>query len=314
MNKRFTVVMIAIWSFIAAALIGLLVCFIVFGHSMNVFSWDWDFNFSNSETSQAQINKSFAMSGISEINVNAASADVNFSKSQGSEIKVNITGNSKDSKGKDTYSVSQNGSTLQVTQNHRWWSFFFFNFGQYNQRISITLPESYKKNLTLNLASGDITFNGDYTFKNVGIYETSGNFSAGTITADDLTLKETSGDMSVSKIDARYEIKSVSGDIKLGDLAGYGDISNVSGDIRCDISKLDGSLKLSEVSGDMQVGLSRDIGADISASTVSGDVSSNFGMEYTGSGRHHASAKVGGSPYNEVSASLVSGDITFSQN
>lgn len=307
--------MISIWSVIAIALIGLLAFFIFSSHSSNFHGWDWNFNFNGSSGSQTQyVDKSFAATDISEINVDAKSADVSFSKTQGDSIKVNIEGSSNSDK-KDMYSVTQNGSTLQITQDYKPWGFIFFNFGMFNQRISITLPESYKKDLALNLTSGDITFNGDYTFGKASIYKTSGDLRADSLTSDTFTYKSTSGDINVSKLDAHYDLRSTSGDIKFDDLAGYGSINNISGNINCIISKLSGALDISAISGNVGITLPHDVSADISANTVSGDIDANgFDVSYSGRSRNHATAKIGSSPYNNVSVSLTSGNVNLSQN
>jgi DUF4097 and DUF4098 domain-containing protein YvlB len=309
MNKKFSAVMIAIWSVIALALIGILVFFIVCGHNFNMSNWNFKFNGANSAQTQ-YVNKSFTAPDISEINVNAKSADVSFSKTQSDEIKVSITG-SENSNSKDMYTVSQSGGVLQITQDYNW-GFSFFFFGPFNQHISITLPESYKKDLALKLTSGDITFNGDYTFGKADIYKTSGDLVAGSITADTFTLKSTSGDTSISKLNASYEIHSTSGDMKFDSLEGYGSIGSISGNIECNISKLSGAFGISATSGNINIGLSQSVGADIKADTTSGDVNADFAMSY--SGRNHATANVGSSPYNKLAVSVTSGNINFTQN
>jgi lia operon protein LiaG len=311
MNRKFSVVMIAVWSAIAIVLIGMLVTFIVLGKNLNLHNWNYYFDGSNSAQTQ-YVDKSFKSSGVSEIAVNAASADVSFSKTQGDYIKVNIKGNG-DSDSKDMYSVTQDGSTLKIVQKNNSWFGGLFHFGWFEQQIiSVTLPESYKKDLTLNITSGDVSFNGDYTFGKAGIYETSGDINAGSLTADTITLKTVSGEINVSKLDANYEIHSTSGEMKFGNLAGYGGISTISGDLSCYVSKLSGAFNVSAISGDMKIGIDSNVSADISANTTSGDIH-GIPMEYSGRGRSNATAQVGSSPYNKVAVSTVSGDVSFSR-
>lgn len=307
MNKKFAMVMIAIWSVIALVLIGLLVFFIIHGHGSG---WNWNWNSDDSDNNMTQyIDKSFASSDISEISLNASNADVSFSKTQGEDIKVSING-SGSSDSKDIFSVSQDGNTLKITQKYKSWTYFIHLFNS-SDRISITLPESYKKDLTLNVTSGDISFDGDYTFGKAEIYKTSGDLKADSLKAGTLKIKTVSGNISVSKLDAHYEISSTSGDMDFNGLAGYGSFSSVSGNLKCNVSELSGALDISAISGDVGVTLPKDADADIYASTTSGDINSDFNMSYSGHNKNHAEATLGSPPYNKVSVSLTSGDIDF---
>jgi lia operon protein LiaG len=314
MNKKFSLIMITIWSVIALALIGVIVTFIVMGGFH--FS-GWNFNFGGSTGKYTQfVDKSYDSSNINQIKLKVSSANVNFSKTQGTEIKVDIAGNdvSSSSSDKDLYTVTQNGSDLEITQNYDWWRFAFFNFGGSNQRINITLPESYKKDLNLSLTSGDIKFDGDYTFANASIYKTSGDIISGAIKADNFTFQTTSGDANIAALDAKYDISSTSGDTKIGSLSGSGRIHSISGSMLLDVARLDGSLDISATSGDMTIGLDKAVNAEISGNATSGDINANFAMNYSGRGRNHASATIGTSPYNNISVSVISGDVTFNQN
>ena len=203
---------------------------------------------------------------------------------------------------------------LEITQKDNNW-FSFFNFGGVSQRISITLPESYKNDLTLNDATGDIDFDGNYTFKNAGIYNTTSDLSGGSIKADTLTLKTVTGDIDLSKIDAKYDISVTTGDMKVLALDGYGSINTITGDITADIGKLSGALNVSVITGDTTIGLSKNVGANISARATMGDINAdNFAIQYSGRDRNNATAKVGKAPYNNIDASAITGDVTFSQN
>lgn len=330
MNRKFIAVMIAVWTVIALALIGLLVFFMGFGHGFGYGNWNWGwnhgFNYSDFVKPENQadakgsdngkkiqiINKSFAVSDISNVSVNASSADVGFSQTQGDKIKVAVIDNTSPDAIK-YYSVSQEGSTLKIAQKYRWLGLSFFNWGNYKQRIMITLPESYKKELNLNLTSGDIYFDGNYTFAKASVYKTSGDINGGSLTADTFRFQTTSGDINLKKIDANYDISSTSGDLQVGTLNGCGSVNAISGDITFNISKLTGALNVSGTSGDIDIGIANDIGADIKADTTSGDVNGNFAMTYSGDDRNHATAAIGKSPYNNITVSTISGDINLNQ-
>lgn len=324
MNRKFGLTMIIVWSIIALILLGILMFFIIFTHSNKYNGWRWNYNMdwannnwsdknrSNNDSTSYSKNyeKSFSSDEIENIDVKTTSADINFVKGQGDKIGVKVESNN-DGGGK--ISVSQNGSAILISQDNSH-DFWFFNFHSYTQRVTITLPDSYSKNIDLNLTSGDTDFAGSYKLSNLSVYKTSGDFRADTIKADAFTLKSTSGDLTISKLDSKFQVNSTSGDMSFDSLYGSGSISSISGNLTCGIKSLDGPLTISGTSGDVDLSLDHSVSADISANTTSGDIDSGIPMTYSGYNRNHAKAKVGNGPYNTLSVSLLSGDVEINQN
>lgn len=314
MSKKVASVAIVTWSLIALALIALLVFFITCGRGYNgLFHGNWSGSF-NSGPVAVLTSKTVPVSDISAININASSADVNFTHSQGSNIEMQIQGNS-GSNSKNMFSITSDGGVLAITQNFNPLSGFPFIFGSSNHTINITLPDSYSKDLTCNLTSGDINFGGNYTFGRANIKQVSGNIGGGSIKADSLTLNSTSGDLRLSGINAgSYKISSISGDLSVSSISGAGSVDTTSGDLRFGLTSLTGACNVSTTSGDINIGIAKGVSAQIGANANWGNIKTNFPAEYSGRNRNNATAKVGSGPYNPLNVSVTSGDITINQN
>lgn len=121
------------------------------------------------------------------------------------------------------------------------------------------------------------------------------------------------GDVEARDLRGPVRASTVSGgvDVRTSDVA---EASSVSGDLRVAMGRMprDGSLRFSSVSGDVRLTLPADAGAQLSASTVSGDIDSDFPLTLSGRGRswpgRRIQATLGrGGP--ELRISTVSGDI-----
>ncbi|HEX2938108.1 MAG TPA: DUF4097 family beta strand repeat-containing protein [Ruminiclostridium sp.] len=302
MNKKTGIVFITIWTIIAVVLIGILVSgFFLRNKIFNAFSFEG--------TQTIYVDKSYTSSSIGEIDIKVASADVNFTQSTSDSIKVHISGYG-DSK--DLYTVKQDGDKLYIVQKNKYFV-FPFSFGFRGQHIDIEVPESYNKDIMGDLASGDISFKGNYSLGNINLHKVSGDMEADSIKADKITIVSTSGDLNIANIEGEYKINSTSGDMEIKSLSGFGSINSVSGDITCNLAALNGDLDINSTSGDLDLGIDKSIGAKIDAKTVSGDINANFAMSYSGNNKHSAEASIGDAGNNTIKVSHISGDINFSQ-
>jgi len=105
---------------------------------------------------------------------------------------------------------------------------------------------------------------------------------------------------------------SVSGDLKLDRLRATSvSAHSVSGDVEVHVEELSGrgDLSFKTVSGDVTIELPRGLDADVSLSTVSGSLESDFQMTLNGRvSRRRIEAKVGQGG-RELDVSTVSGDV-----
>lgn len=127
-----------------------------------------------------------------------------------------------------------------------------------------------------------------------------------------------SGDVAVTGTATELRATSVSGDVTVerARAARTLELTSVSGDVRARLDAVESGtdLEFRSVSGDVSVSLPRSTGFDLSMSTVSGDLESDFPLEMRGRfSRRRIQAKVndGGS---ELSVSTVSGDVRLAHN
>lgn len=302
MGKNFNHIMIIVWSVIALILIAIFVFFFAWQHS------NFSFN-DNDTTGNTIVEKTFSVGDISKINVNVSSSDINFVQTQGNDINVKIQSSKKR---KDMFSVENNGGELEINQKTSI-NFFFFNWWWNQNKITISLPASYSKDLALVLASGDLKIRGNYSFGDVSIKHTSGDISGDNIKANSINIKSTSGDMNFSSLDAAsIDISNTSGDETINSFSGSGSIHSISGELHLDVEKLTGALDVSATSGNVNIGIAKNISAEITGKTVSGNVNTNFPV--MSSSERQISGKVGSGPYNSVSVNVVSGNIGINQD
>ena len=127
--------------------------------------------------------------------------------------------------------------------------------------------------------------------------------SAGTVSGD-IEMTGAHGDVTAS---------SVSGDLRLDRLHASAVRANtVSGDIDVHVEELtgDGDFKFNSVSGGVTLEVPRNFGADLSMSTVSGDVNSDFPITLGNCrmSRRSLNARIGGGG-RRLDVSTVSGDL-----
>lgn len=127
-----------------------------------------------------------------------------------------------------------------------------------------------------------------------------------------VSASSVSGDVSVVGARGEVNVNSVSGDLRLEQLRATSIRANsVSGDVDVSADELSGRGELSfrSVSGDVTLVLPRDIDADVSISTVSGELDSDFQMQLEGQmGRRRIQARIGRGG-RQLDIITVSGDV-----
>jgi cytoskeletal protein CcmA (bactofilin family) len=123
-----------------------------------------------------------------------------------------------------------------------------------------------------------------------------------------------SGDVSVNGAHGDVRAASVSGDVRLEHLhASSIDANSVSGDVDVSVDEITGrgDFKFHSVSGDVTLEVPRDFSADLSMTTVSGDINSDFPITIGGNGRmsrRSVEARIG-SGGRRLDVNTVSGDL-----
>lgn len=123
-------------------------------------------------------------------------------------------------------------------------------------------------------------------------------------------VKLVSGDVDVKGVTGEVRISTVSGNVNAEGLRGRAELASVSGDVHVTFANAKNRVKLNSVSGDVIASLPPDASVQVSANTVSGDISNEFGIEvehgrYVG---HHLSGQIGNGEGN-LELHSVSGEI-----
>jgi DUF4097 and DUF4098 domain-containing protein YvlB len=128
-----------------------------------------------------------------------------------------------------------------------------------------------------------------------------------------VSASSVSGDVSITGAQGDVRATSVSGDVKMLDLhASSVDAHSVSGDVEVRVNQLTGrgDLKFQTVSGDVTLSLPSQLDADISMSTVSGDLDSDFPITLSNGrmNRRRIEAQIGKGG-RRLDLETVSGDV-----
>lgn len=89
-----------------------------------------------------------------------------------------------------------------------------------------------------------------------------------------------SGDVEISGVSGRINVTSMSGNVSVRDVSGTVEATAMSGDVAVQIDRLagDGDMSFTAMSGDVEVRLPSDADADVSLSTLSGSISTDFAI------------------------------------
>jgi hypothetical protein len=274
------------------------------------------------------------------IELSASASSVEIRPGSGSRIHVEAIQRG-GSQGDYQIDVVPAGDTLRVTESSR--SFFWF-FGSRGVRYRITVPSNGQADI--HTASGEIDVQG--LGGPVSLASVSGDVHASDLTGG-LKASSTSGEIQLSDIAGRLDVGSISGDVKLENgkidgatvgttsggvdldgVAGALKITSVSGDIhvrgahdgQLDISTTSGEIeyqgslasastnKLDSISGDVNLRLPEASGFNLDASTVSGDLSSEFELRNGQTARRNISG-VAGDGSATLTIDTTSGDINI---
>jgi hypothetical protein len=155
--------------------------------------------------------------------------------------------------------------------------------------------------LNVSTASGDIEV--DQVSGGVNVKSASSDFSAREI-GSGVNIQTASGDIDITVARGPVNVTSVSGDISIGEAYDNVNANSVSGD-QDHGAVMQGVVAAHSVSGDVTVAVRRGSRAFLDCSTVSGETSSE--LEMTGE------APAGESPFVEIRAKTVSGDIRITR-
>jgi DUF4097 and DUF4098 domain-containing protein YvlB len=142
----------------------------------------------------------------------------------------------------------------------------------------------------------------------------SGNLHAEGFTGR-VTLATASGDVSVRRVGGEIKASSASGTVRVSDSTGTVNANSASGDVEVELTRVDGGgdMRFSSASGDVHVRMPSNIDAQVSMSTVSGSIETNFPIEVKTSRYGPGSRAQGqlGSGSRTLKLSSASGNISL---
>ena len=180
----------------------------------------------------------------------------------------------------------------------------FLSFGQRDIEYRISMP-----------AGGDAqirTMNGDIDVAElqgvVDLNSTNGDITA-TAIGNGLRAETINGGIELNEISGSLDLHSINGEISLSDgQVSSGTVKNTNGDI--DLWGVSGALTVETVNGDVVVRLPEDSSFTLDATTISGEIDSDFELQ---DGRETRSTLAGttGSGGPRLEIETISGDISI---
>ncbi len=178
----------------------------------------------------------------------------------------------------------------------------------------------------VDLSGGSTDLRADGVLGEVEARTASGDIRLETV-AKKLQAKTASGDLSVRAIEAGGSVATVSGDLEIGRVEGTLSARAVSGDARVRVVRAlltlsttsgdvelesveAGDVRIQSVSGDIRIGVGRGTRVFIDAASVSGQLTSELGLEDDEPSSESAEAEREPAPVVPLQVKTVSGDVS----
>jgi DUF4097 and DUF4098 domain-containing protein YvlB len=259
----------------------------------------------------------FDKSGL--VTVNAGTGDVIITASTANTLHVRATSDDDDIR----FDAARNSVELSTARRGS------------DTRFEVSVPLGVR--IVARSQSGDISVRG--THGEVDVTAQSGDIIVDDVNGR-LNVRSFSGEVTASNILGSVDVSTQSGDLKLTDVRGDIEVSNTSGDItlRNVTAKLvrakttsgdvlfdgtvdpSGRYEFTSHSGDVRLHVPRDAGAQLTVSTWSGEIESDFPMTLR-PGDHSIGSSTSkqftfaiGNGGARISAETFSGDVTVSSN
>ncbi|MFA9398344.1 MAG: DUF4097 family beta strand repeat-containing protein [Clostridiaceae bacterium] len=307
MEKKLKLISITLWSIIAISLS----IYLIYVIKNNTGSFKFNqINFGSSSESSKK-DYSASLDGVDQIKLDLVSYDVVVYPSDDKELKV-IQYSSQEIGEDDKLIISKDGDSLSIKEPNKNFSFSFFNFESFTRKVELYLPKEYVKDLDVNTTSGDIFIDSDITLTSLDSTQVSGDFTSKNINVDDISVISTSGDIEIEDVLTKsYTIKTISGDVNINSISGSGKVGSTSGDIEIEYSDIAEYASLNSVSGDIDIIVPDAISFEFDGNSVSGDIDSDFDLNYKNKNGNKAAIQNGEAPYKKIDASTTSGDINI---
>ncbi|KAF2423971.1 DUF4097 domain-containing protein [Bacillus subtilis] len=242
---------------------------------------------------------------IDSMVIESDSKDVRIIAEERSDISAGISGDS----GK--LFVTENKRKLELTVKEK--EFQFLN-GFNRSTLIVRLPYDYKGDLAVRTSSGDVSVAGNHHLALSGLnaVSASGNTSVTDVRLQDLKVKASSGDVTISNTVSKTSgIDLASGDANLVHVSGSLDVKMTSGDFNAVLKKVTGPVSVTLTSGDANVSLPQNGSFAVNALSASGDVSSPYSFADKAHKEQHHITGTQGSGRHPIDIKTDSGDLAI---
>lgn len=220
----------------------------------------------NSDKAKLVNTQSAVMDGIDDVKVEFYSDDVVFYKSKTNELVVKEYKTYTPEKD-EMAEVIAKGDQLLIRGEDNHINFSIFSHINHYSRIEIYLPENYSGALSASTTSGDISSDLVLQLSKFDTSSNSGDVELNEITADEINLSSSSGEISIRKAEGKRKISTTSGDVYVYNGNGDTEISTSSGEIA--VEKSSGKLQADTNSGDINI---QDSNGDKNLESTSGEI------------------------------------------
>lgn len=236
----------------------------------------FNLNFTNSKDKLKIVSENtLSLENITDINLQLDVDDVSFLENENSnEIKI-IEKCTRDLSKEEQLKINVENNKINI---HRNSNLNINSLGKsFSRQVLIYLPNTYKNDLNLKLALGNIDFGYNVNLNKLNLNLTTGNVNIKDLKCNSFLLEGRTGDFSIDTlICEEYGISLNTGSINVSNIYGKGYINNTVGNIKSGISNMTGDTEISSSTGDIEVNILKEFDFIINASCDIGEIKTDF--------------------------------------
>lgn len=204
-----------VWLIIAASLV--LIGCILFVGVMSTLRWD----FKKLSTVEYETNTYEISEAFDGISMNTDTADIIFAFSDDGKCRVECY---EEKNAKHAVAVEDGILNIEVIDERSVYDYIDINF--YSARITVYLPKGEYTSLLIHESIGDVEIPKDFTFKDVGIFLSTGDVDFCASASETIKIKTSTGDISVENISAgALELSVSTGKVTVSSVVCKGDVT-----------------------------------------------------------------------------------------
>ncbi|WP_040206298.1 LiaG family protein [Neobacillus jeddahensis] len=214
--------------------------------------------------------------------------------------------------GKGTLIVRENGDTVEVSIKNKWFNSFSWGFSK-KKELKIYIPETYDRNMDIDLGSGRVNFSGQAD-NPVKLKDLNVNIGSGQMNLKNLIVKRfdhdvSSGNVQIDSLKAdsgKFQLSS--GKMEIQHYTGPVDATVSSGKLDIQMDKLTDSVELNLSSGAASIDLPKNADFTLNGDKSSGIISCDFPLTAQKQTKHSLDGKHGSGKYKldlDVSSGVI---------